>query len=214
VFAEQFTFHIVFWRWVAVETALAIGDELSANLNSLTLSEWHRVLSAIALTSDIFRGESEQVPLPAKIASARMALLLALRDVRYRQSAFFSFIKEMKATHILISEFKASEALQAAKSGLLDWDPALDVIRGDYSELGVVRVHEWYGDHQILPEAVVQRILSEPEAFPVALWDAAVTNATAAARKAVRPVGLVARKDRWFASDRPRNGRTRSAPRI
>jgi hypothetical protein len=50
-----------------------------------------------------------------------------------------------------------------------------------------------------LPNEVAQQILAQPNDYPVGVWQHAEYVATANARMAVRPVGRVAKMERWFA---------------
>ena len=51
-----------------------------------------------------------------------------------------------------------------------------------------------------LPSSIVDTILARATKYPVPLWELAEGLAYARARKAIRPVGKVAKEERWFAN--------------
>jgi hypothetical protein len=129
-------------------------------------------------------------------------LLLGLKNrVVYGRAAFLDHFVTSGENNAAVAEFRQTEAYLAALAGALDWRTALSIIRSTYARgtAGqMMRIFGARGQTLSLPVMVAQEILANAKEYPVQLWDIAEGVASMDARKAVRPVWTVARKDRWF----------------
>jgi hypothetical protein len=127
--------------------------------------------------------------------------MIGLKDrLNYGRAVFLDNLMASNDRHPVVAEFRQSQAFEAALSGALDWGTALSIIRSTYADSAAYQVSRILGGRRdTFPEVVVQQILANAKDYPVQLWELAEGAASARVRKAIRPVGTIARKDRWFA---------------
>jgi hypothetical protein len=205
--ASRFLFHLSYWIWRPVEGALEMADHIGASLDALSFSEWSTLLEFISAVIDRGyylsgnRAKANQ-PLPRRLNSRRLALIVGMKDqFTYGRAAFLDYLVNATEPYPELAEFRQLRAFEAAVSGALDWRSALSIIRSTYvlegaaADIERVLVNRRSAP---LPETVSQQVLANAKDYPVQLWELAENVASANARKAVRAVGKVAQKERWF----------------
>ena len=203
---DRFMAHLAFWAWAPVSTAFGISETLAEALERLPACEWQTLLNFASLF--INRGplaparEDAVSALPVHLPSNRLALLVGLKDqVTYGRAVFLEHLFNGADGGRNAAEFRQGRAYEAAMAGALDWRAALSVIRSTYSEgasSSIARMSAALLRRTALPDSVVQQVLAAPREYPVHLWDAAEAVASAQLRKRIRPVGTIAKNDRWF----------------
>ena len=205
--SDRFLFHLAYWTWASSAVVSGMADELADALEQMQDAEWHNLLdfvqSSIGRLRLSARGDAPATK-PTNMSSKRFALLVAFREqaVLGRQIFLEHFVQN-GSKHPSIAEFRQAMAFDAALAGELEWRPALAVIRSTYADGAwsqIMRVSAGGPRRATLPEAIAQQVLSAPRDYPVHLWELAETGSAAKARKAVRAVGIVARKERWFSN--------------
>jgi hypothetical protein len=119
---------------------------------------------------------------------------------KYGRAVFLDHFVNASDSEFVLAKFRQYHAIEAALASKLDWSLALAIVRSTYAE-GVVYQGARVLDNERakLPNEVAQQILARPNDYPVSVWQHAEYVATGNARKAVRPVGNVAKMERWFA---------------
>ncbi len=208
---DKLVYHMSYWNFVSLDIIFGMIDELADSLDSLSPEKWSTFLNFIHLiiepgyhyyyVSGHSRTNANQ-PLPRQLGSPRLALLVGIKDrATYGRSVFLDYFMHGGPQHSVFSEFRQSQAFEAALAEALDWRVALTIIRSTYSEgaaYHLARVSRSRQQAVILPETVSQQILGNAKDYPVLLWELAENIASANARKAIRPVASVAKKERWF----------------
>lgn len=182
---------------------------LAEILDKMNDEEWN----TLALTLSYSRGavrrgankeEATKQPGP-KLETMRFSYLMALKDAeRFGGPVFLNFFRTYSGSAAAFLEFRQAQAVQCAMSNALEWDEALHIVRDTYAR----GIHATELDYRLrngkvsMPTQVYSEILSNFLLYPAALCDAAESAATRAARKAVKPVSVVAKNDRWFAFER------------
>src|SRR5262249_31412552 len=98
-----------------------------------------------------------------------------------------------------IQEFRQEWAFGLGANGFLDWGAVLAIIRETYHSGAWRKVRRGLYRANPLPEEIAAEFLANPQDYPIALWESAINAAEMKTRKAVRPVGKVAKTERWFA---------------
>lgn len=99
-----------------------------------------------------------------------------------------------------IDDFRQTLAMQTALEGKLQWERALQILRETYAA-GVCSSteHRFLHSRWQVPTHVAEIVLDSPTDYPLFAWDLAMKRGTSDARKQVRAVGQVAKKEKWFA---------------
>jgi hypothetical protein len=100
----------------------------------------------------------------------------------------------------VVPDFRQRWALEAALDGLLDWNIGLQIIRQTYGQGASFNIGPMVDRPVHLPSDIGGAILDEPDKYPTALWNFSEAVAAGNARKGVRPVGVVAKSDKWFST--------------
>jgi hypothetical protein len=196
------------WTWASVETILAIYDDVAESLETLTPLNWSSLLTFFVHSfSRVYfppgPASERNQELPDYIASTRLALLIGLKDEsRYGRSAFLKFFLESKDAELAVAEFRQSRAFEAAIGGVYDWQLALAIIRSTYAQgaaYRIARLTDTLPRGKTIPDFVMQHVLQEATQYPMYLCECVEGLASVQARRAVKPVAQVARRDRWFS---------------
>jgi hypothetical protein len=205
--ASRFLFHFSYWLWRPLASALEMADDIGTSLDALSFDEWSTLVLFISASIDhgyYLSGNQTKAnqPLPRRLNSRRLALIVGMKDqLAYGRAAFLDYLVDATEPHLEVAEFRQLRAFEAAVSGALDWRSALSIIRSTYVLEGAAADIErvLVGRRSvILPETVSQQVLAKAKDYPVQLWELAENVASANARRAVRAVGIVAQKERWF----------------
>jgi len=197
--SEKELFHVAFWTMVSVDSVVALAKEIARDLDSMSPQEWGRLLFLFEGRVGFAMANSrDQERLPQGITSRRFSLMLALKDPKFVRSAFAEHFMEGLGEQPEESHFRVVQAFQWARSGTVQWDKALNIAKSEYANHYEDTGARYVNSHVALPDSVVKAILDKPRQFPLWIWDGAIANATASARKAVRPVGRVAQQEGWF----------------
>ena len=203
---DMFLCNMAYWSFTPVNLAFELADVLTESLEEMPRATWEIFLNMISSVEGIYfyyhqRSQTHNTPLPTLINSSRLALMIGFKDrLNYGRAVFLDNLMASNDRHPVVAEFRQSQAFEAAVSGALDWGAALSIIRSTYADSAAHQVSRVLGRRgDIFPEVVLQQILANAKDYPVQLWDLAESAASASARKAIRPVGTIARKDRWFA---------------
>jgi hypothetical protein len=207
-FGARLLLYLSFIILAPVNVLVKLADTASEALDSLPSEEWSIVLSLASEALDrVYPPPKKQPTRPtfpvSDLGSPRLAYFVALREPNEcGRSIFAEFFLRSGDTDYAIARFRQGWALDAAAGGALDWAKALEVVRSTYMQQGAT--YPFLGLARALnlnlPEACTVEILANPEHYPTYLWDAAERSASATARAAIRAVGAVAKKDKWFGN--------------
>lgn len=201
---DRFLFHMSFWAFAPIEAAFELVDEIGAGLEQIPPEEWLELSKFISDTLDHpyyspIRKTNTIQALPRRLSSKRLALLIGMKETsKYGRAVFLEYF--VSDSGVGFASFRQYYAVEAALADKLDWSSALAIVRSTYVE-GIWRQGARVLDTERikLPNEVAQQILAQPNDYPVSVWQHAEFVATTNARKAVRPVGKVAKTERWFA---------------
>ncbi len=201
---DSFLFHSALWRWAPAGMLFEWADDLGGMLDGLSDSEWRSlaevVYAGVTLGPRQIATARAQAPLPRTLPSRRLALLMGMRDQgRYARAIFLDHLSDSGDGSNLMATFRQEQAFDAALAGKLDWRSSLSIIRATYAE-GAAYPLAVRASASRVPETVAQQILGNARDYPLSLWSAAESVADANARRAVQPVGKVAKQDRWFTA--------------
>jgi hypothetical protein len=134
-------------------------------------------------------------------SSIRTAYLKAIKEpASVGREVFMQHFLDTRERDVAFLQFRQRWSLECAMQGVLDWELALQIITQTYRD-GIDDLDPYIRYRNIkLPEHVSSKVLANSPDFPLALWSTAEENAATLARKAVRPVGSVARSERWFVT--------------
>ena len=201
---QQFVFQLCFWAWVNEKIEHDLGIDVGRALDLMTFEQWDRTGRFV---SDLWRlhkdrkGKLHEIEdLIVRSGSRRLALMLA---VRYKNGVG----REIVTKYVLSNEKDEKIAAQlrqffALKSAILKqtpWSAALQVVGETYRDGAFGYRSSLLSQHpERLPGEVTQAILSNPNDYPISVWEYAEGAATAEVRRGVRPVGTVAKSENWF----------------
>jgi hypothetical protein len=205
---NRLAWNLAFWSYAPVSIAIENSDAVAKSLDELTDDEWSFLLRFLVVQfrlNTYYRIPRRTPKGNAKVKSSRLAYLIASTDHEtYGEQLFLSNLIDAKEKFPGLSEFRQFWAVRTALAGELDWKAALGVIRATYKD------GEGYGVSMALaassqqmpgvPVVVADQILAGSKDYPCALVDAALTVVSSSVKKEIRPVGQIARRDRWFAN--------------
>ncbi len=203
---DRFLFYLAFWIWAGNTVLADMADEIADALEQLPDAEWHGLLEFVQPLVERLAVTRSDAPAtwPASLSSPRFALLVAFREqASMGRSIFLKHFVQDGSGHSRIAEFRQAGAFEAALAGVLDWERALLIIRSTYADGAWSRIMRVRSDgprRAALPEAVAKQVLEAPGDYPVYLWELAESRSALKARKAIKAVGLIARKEKWFAA--------------
>ena len=182
---------------------------LAEILEAMSEEEWTNLVQMVTTIGVTMRGpankEDSTAPSSLRLDSMRFSYFLALKDPdSFGRPVFLRFFRAYSGTARGYLEFKQTQAVACAIAGLLEWSEALAIIRECYAHDVYAPGIEYQFRHTsvVIPSEIYSEILLDSQKYPVSLCDAAEANASRTARKAVKPVAVVAKADRWFAFDR------------
>jgi hypothetical protein len=204
--ADRFLFHLTFWTWAPPEVMFEMADDMASKLNALPPEEWSTLVRFLPLAMEgsyfqLVAGARENEHLPRKLRSRRLAFLVGTKAPAYGRAVFLNYFRaDSRELDANIGAFRQFWALEAALAGVLPWHSAVSTIKSTYRQgASHYLIGFLFRERAKLPESVVDMILARAKDYPVPLWELAEGAASARARKAIRPVGKVAREERWFA---------------
>lgn len=181
---------------------LQLSGDIRDELDAFDAEEWSTVVHLLSPQIDriSFSNRSSQSSLTAPpIKSYRLSYLMGLKSPRVIARKIF--VKNLLKQHdrnLPIAEFRQICALDAALSSELDWPSAMTIIRETYALGAAYQIRRLYAP--ALPDDIANEVLMNPTLYPAAMWDIAESVASSKARKAIRPVGPIARAEKWFAN--------------
>lgn len=202
--ADQFLFHLVYWTCTPIDVVFEMADGVAANLSELPAEKWSTLLSCLRAMGPVYNcrggGASANQPLPQRMPSRRLAFLIGVKaPVAYGREIFLAHFRDNSHDcHSMILGFRQLWAFEAALSCALPWQSALSIIRSTYTRGASQQIaHLLLGKRIALPDSVADEILTKAKRYPVDLWEIAEANASERTRRAIRPVGRVARDEHW-----------------
>jgi hypothetical protein len=201
---DRFLFQFALWNWAPTNMFFDLADELGSMLEAMEETEWRSLAEFVMWASPVWfpleiRTSSSPKLLPRPLSSKRLALLIGMRDEgQYARAIFLDYLSQTGDGSRAMGMFRQAQALDAALTGTLDWRTALSIIRATDAEGVAHPLAQASAAVARMPETVVQQILSNARDYPLSLWSIAESVVNVSARKAVRPVGKVAKDDRWF----------------
>jgi hypothetical protein len=203
---ERMLFNTLFFLWAPLDVVFSLTQNVEQNLSYFTDDEWRIFVTFSAQLIDhnySYQPKREQIPVPT--SSSRYAFLVALRDLnRYGGTVFSQYFRQQGEPVGVIAEFRQAGALDAALTEELPWSRALAIIRETYSQTegtdrAITRV--LFGSRRPrLPPDVINEILENSMEYPFVLWGTAESILSEQARKAIKPVSSIAKKQRWFVA--------------
>lgn len=177
------------------------AEKSAAFLDELTEAEWieFRALfeSVCDQRSSTEKFDAEQ--LRSTFRSQRALCLVAIRNPHFAAWYFAQHCLDSSA--VCGDRLRQLWTVQALQTNSLDWRKGLSVIEDTYARGVWAETYTLYryGNYVNVPRDIADEILSSPQRYPHALWESAERVATISSRKAVKPVGGVAKADRWFS---------------
>lgn len=207
---SRFILQLSFWAFAPLSIAARLLDAISDFIDNIDRIEWSGIMEFLPMflrrsgRKDL--PDSDIAPLVSRIRSRRLAHILGTGGPDALSRAIFLefFVKceEQSVEDIRYEqEFRQASAFDAATAGLLPWSTALSIIRTTYTHgacfhiLGRLSTR---AKNSSMPDEVVKKILENATDYPRHLWEMAETTSSWSARKTVRAVAAVAKKDRWF----------------
>ncbi|MET4041860.1 hypothetical protein ABIC03_003551 [Bradyrhizobium sp. RT6a] len=170
-------------------------------LDELTETEWleFRALFDSVCDQRSFNDRLDADKLKAIFQSQRALCLVAIRNPHFASWYYAHFCLDSGA--VCGDRLRQLWTVQALQANTLDWKKGLSVIEETYARGVWAETYALYrfGHYVNVPGNIANEILSTPLRYPHALWESAERVATISSRKAVKPVGGVAKADRWFS---------------
>jgi hypothetical protein len=193
---------LALFAFVPLPTLVPCEKNVEIILSAMDDEEWSSFVYAVSV-SGRWMSRRETIASEATLAlnNERIAYIIATKEPeKFGQQTFLRYFREYTGPFSYFLSFKQSWALKCAFAGTLDWIEAIDIIKQTYS-LGIDALDE----HQLrsvnsgLPAKISSEVLLNSQDYPLKLLDAAENAALRTARKAIRPVGSIAKIDRWFS---------------
>ena len=201
---DRFLFQFSLFTWANSGLLFELVDEMGQMLEAMEDNEWRLFIDFVAYRSQGWFSyhvgtSSAAQPLPRKLSSKRLALVIGIKDEgRYARAVFLDYLFEHGDGTRVSESFRQAQALDAAFAGIVDWQTALSIIRVTYAQ-DIAYSLAPSSSITRMPDAVAQQVLNGARDYPVSLWSMAESVANGSARKAVQAVGRIAKADRWFA---------------
>jgi hypothetical protein len=201
-FSTQLIYIISLFVLASSMVIIKIAERVAAYLDSLSNEQWKFVISLIQpeLARPVETAKPESVPI--HFISIRLAYLIALKEpAKYGRTIFVDYFRDLNTGSRLIDEFRQERAVEAASANSIKWDEALTIVKNTYSRGATHHVRRLGPIGSInLPESVAKEVLEHAGQYPIYMWELAESCASTTARKAIRAVGLIAKKDKWFST--------------
>ncbi len=185
--------------WSNHSIILKHQEELSRALELLSEFEWHFLCNAISLIGHLRKKTRPGKLEPGQVnslPSERFALLLAqMIDEKSTIQLFHQHAVKLASQSISSVSFRTRLALLGMRAKLISWEDCSKILR----ESRAFPIYIFSPELRLSDDAV-REILNEPAAFPLSVWYAAQEIAYVKGFIAVKPVALIARRDRWFSS--------------
>jgi hypothetical protein len=197
---KKYVFHTLLWIFAPLALIVEDEEEIAAQLDSLSLTEWrllievingHRAIRAHRTTRSNVSKDCVQPTMKSK----RFALLLgSMGSAEHSEDAFFKCLIDDKTDEPGFNYYKQHQAIKLAQNGRLSWAVAAQILLDSKG----TRFYNHLAGTSSIPENVMNEVLSKPANIPLFLWDHFQDIYSTRIGKKVRTLAQVAKKEKWF----------------
>lgn len=199
--------------WGTANTLLANASRIDEMLQALSEVEWGRLGVALRRVSfaarfDDERSETLQMSKLPQTMSLRFATIMSERlKASDSTVVYHKYMRGQRSKDLQILGVMLREALDLNNFHSESWSPDLDVIEDCYSHKASFEPFEFRrlqsnSGSQQMPLTIAEKILNNPDKYPVFLVASAESRYREAVASNVSPVAAVAEKEGWFTESR------------
>jgi hypothetical protein len=187
--------------WATVRTILQLAPQIEPMIDSLSEVDWFNLVERIKRIARIGASSNASSAEVATVASDRLFLALALRLARADSDlVIFSRSKNYKGEDAKLLEACRDSALRIAPESPSAWNQAIHLTELAYSaKVGTGQILRRARPELNIPESIAKKVCGSAGRFPLALvYFAQSSLQSTRASEIGKPLGELARKDRWF----------------